>query len=224
MHQPSAWGRSAQHLADWRLCCSNLVRRPVSQVRSSFSYARVGDRPEAKRLAQLAEYNETYTQCVDNLDPHCGTNGVLFRFLGPRYPRTNAAYAERIDEIVRYVKRYTAIGVVEHWPASVALFERMLPGFFAGASAVVANVGVANKTPTTRVRAETRDVFTNDAADANRILYHMRFSTENSLYEYLLARFEAHLGMCAEGDDGVLKAKVAAMQECPNRDTSLFLM
>merc|ERR1712227_591714 len=128
----------------------NVVRDPVTRYSSWYYFERYGwQRQQGSRSRFFGDEEDkmrTLDECVQGdypecLEPlqvlikyFCGTDmkkcGMMNRHAGHDWTKVAQA-TERAKRII--VQNFYAIGVLEYFPATLALFEKMLPQFYNGA-------------------------------------------------------------------------------------------
>jgi len=129
----------------------NVVREPVKRLVSKFHYLRSPSR-WANRYDRppLAWFNKDLETCVFSDDPECNYGHVqelqLTYFCGTEWECGDGKSKKALQKAKENIESvYSVVGVLENLNTSLAVMELYIPGFFTGATKILAQTGKADR-------------------------------------------------------------------------------
>lgn len=168
----------------------NIIREPIPRMVSQYYYARFGDAGEdlekrRKIWPRSEEFNETVDECVQKQHRDCTGHKSFYIipfFCGnSRYCIQSSRWALH-RAISNVEKHFLVVGILEEYELTLKVLERMLPGYFKGASELYHSPKMAANISRTSTNLKV--------LPSNETVARLRDSMkyEYQFYEYIRAR------------------------------------
>lgn len=189
----------AQHfhfpeILDDRVAYINVLREPIARCTSQYYYLRYGDRKEKDRKKVLDKYGDmSIDECVETGDYHscfncdgykqslffCGRDGGPCKTYEPK---------DILDRAKKVIDSHYTVGAIEDFEGTVAILEKLYPGFFEG------GVELMKKVKPQRVTQGVTKEYIKPSNASKEIIKDL-LEQDMTLYEYVLEKLE-HLKQC----------------------------